>query len=900
LNGAASEQASPPYGPFVAALRAYLRLAPDGFAPCGPLAQYLALILPELGPAPAGGDRAALVESFRCALESIVRAGPATLFLDDLQWADNATLELLPPLVGALTGTRLLIVGVYRSDEIPRGHPIRKLRNDLRRARHLREITVEPLDASATAQVVERVLGGEASLALAAMLFERTQGLPLFVEELAGVIAASGRLQKGPAGLELAPGSDVPIPNTLRDAVVLRLDGLSESARRLVEIASALGLEFDPAFVSELNGDDEGLDSLFERNLIVEQGPGRAVFRHALTREAIYSEITWTRRRALHRQIASALAARKAPAEAVAEHWLAARENEPARHALILSAEQSCAVHAYRDAAAAAQRALELWPEREDETTRLDLLDRLGQCAQLSGMPADAARTWREAAEGYKQNGDLRRYAETQRQLATVYELQNAREQAAAARQSAAEAFAQSGLPGEAAAERLAIVWHLSGAQGPEAAGRFAALAAQESRQANRPDLTAIALAYQGEFLALQGQYQAGIDLARTGLTLALEHSLVGAAADVYKSLASVYEYASDYKAEREAYETAVDFCHSQGLSPEKQHCLGCFTYVLFQTGEWERAIRLGQEVIASADTPRWARAVAVGMRGMIYAHRGEARRARKPILEWLEVVRQLEKTGVEAYCLWGLAVVDELEGAPDLAAEHCRTLIALRDQADERHDTIPALRWAATFFASRGDGAAARQCASGLAKMSAATGNSEALAGLAHALGEAALLDSDPARAAEQFAQALELLSNLEVPLERAETEWRLGAARAKLGEREAAIAHFVNAYRGANGLGAKPLAARIVKDLEALGEPVAKHLGQRAARQAGQGGLTRRQIEIVRLIAQGLTNQEIARELVLSTRTVDMHVGSLLNRLDCRTRAEAVRKAGELGLLD
>jgi DNA-binding NarL/FixJ family response regulator len=182
---------------------------------------------------------------------------------------------------------------------------------------------------------------------------------------------------------------------------------------------------------------------------------------------------------------------------------------------------------------------------------------------------------------------------------------------------------------------------------------------------------------------------------------------------------------------------------------------------------------------------------------------------------------------------------------------------------------------------------------------MAAASGNPEALAGLAHALGEAALFEGEAAQAVEQFDTALKLLSRLEVPLARAETERRLAAARAKLGQREAAIAHFVNAYRAANALGAKPLAVQIANDLQALGEPVSTRLGQRAARQAEPGGLTRRQIEIVRLIAQGLTNQAIARELVLSTRTVDMHVASLLDRLDCRTRAEAVRKAGERGLL-
>ena len=88
--------------------------------------------------------------------------------------------------------------------------------------------------------------------------------------------------------------------------------------------------------------------------------------------------------------------------------------------------------------------------------------------------------------------------------------------------------------------------------------------------------------------------------------------------------------------------------------------------------------------------------------------------------------------------------------------------------------------------------------------------------------------------------------------------------------------------------------------RELAELGESVDKHLSPREARRLKSGGLTRCQLEVVQQVALGKTNQEIAQELVLSPRTVDMHVGNILSRLDCRTRAEAVRRAGELGLLE
>ena len=169
----------------------------------------------------------------------------------------------------------------------------------------------------------------------------------------------------------------MPIPETLRDAVLLRLDGLSVLARKLLEVAAILGLKFDLALVCEMAGDETALDELLERNWIREIGSGHGAFRHALTYEAIYNQIPWTCRRAWHRDVAARFRAGGAPPGVIAEHWLAAREFDLAREALLEFAVKSFSVHAYRDAASAIHRALELWPKGVDEARRLDVLDQL-------------------------------------------------------------------------------------------------------------------------------------------------------------------------------------------------------------------------------------------------------------------------------------------------------------------------------------------------------------------------------------------------------------------------------------------------------------------------------------------------------------------------------------------
>ncbi len=243
--------------------------------------------------------------------------------------------------------------------------------------------------------------------------------------------------------------------------------------------------------------------------------------------------------------------------------------------------------------------------------------------------------------------------------------------------------------------------------------------------------------------------------------------------------------------------------------------------------------------------------------------------------------------------------MVDVLEEAHDSAAERCRTLLERRERTEDRHCVIPVLRWAATFFAERGDGPATRACAQALSRVATSTARPEALAALTHTLGEVAWLDGDPGQAAGHFVHALDLLRELDTPLERAETQLRAGVALAAAGMRSAGVEQLAAAYRVARKLGARPLATRIARALAGLGEQVDRRLGRIAEGRLRSGDLTRRQVDILRLVAQGRTNKEIAQELFLSPRTVEMHVGDILASLDCRSRTEAVRRAGELHLL-
>ena len=220
-------------------------------------------------------------------------------------------------------------------------------------------------------------------------------------------------------------------------------------------------------------------------------------------------------------------------------------------------------------------------------------------------------------------------------------------------------------------------------------------------------------------------------------------------------------------------------------------------------------------------------------------------------------------------------------------------------ERSEDHHYAVWGLRTGAWVFATGGDLARARACAEALSAIAAGAGHPYALAALAHALGETALQEGDADAAARQFGRALELHADLDAPFERAQIAVRAGVALAAAGERELAAQRLEEAYRAARRLGSRPVANAAADELARLGEPLERRLGRRAAAAHEGAGLSRRELEVMRLVSVGRTNREIARELFLSPRTVDMHVRNILAKLSCRTRTEAASRAAELGLL-
>ena len=911
LRGVTRSSAAAPFEPLVTAIRSHPRWpgiageveAAGGFVEAE--RDALASLFGEFTPsravaAGAAGDGAPSItrSAIGRLLVALARLDPLIVVLDDLQRTDLATLDVLADLAGTALRERLLVVAMYRTDELPRSSPVRRLRVELRRAGRLHEIVLDALDPAATYELATRALGAPPDAALAQRLVERSQGLPLFVEELAAALLADDavRIADGVATLVRA---DLPIPETLRDSILVRLEGVSAAHREGLDLAALLGDEMDEGLVDALAGSREdwrgtGLD----RGILVASGAGRVAFRHGLVREVLVDDQPASDRRSRHARIAGALQERGSAPLTIAEHWLRAGRSDLAVDRLVDAGEAFCLVHAYRDAARAFQRALDEDPAANEPRT--DVVERLASSLELAGDLAEASRRWQSAATARAAHGLPGAAAADLRRRAGALEVLGRWQRAIETRLAAAAAFEGAGLRGEAGTERLAAAAHLRSAASFTAALDLLELAGADARAAGRLDLETRVIGLRGNVLARLGRADEGLPLVREGLTLALDAGLTAAAAELFQRLADSLEHAGRYDPARAAYLEGADYCRTRSIEPTAQLCLACMSVVLWQTGRWSEAERTAREVRSSHDATLHARAVADGIAGIVCALRGGVDRARPLLQSALSTARRIELAAMELTAMWGLALCDRTDGDMAGSIERCGRILERWRQTEERHYVVPALRWSAGVYAEAGDGAGVRACADALARIAAETAQPEAIAALAAALGDAAALDGDHLASAAHLASALAAIADRDLPFDRAEIGRHAGVALVRAGRRDEGVAELVAAARTARRIGATPLGMAIANDLAALGEQVDRRLGSREARRLGDHGLTRRELEVLQHVARGQTSREIAHLLFLSPRTIEMHVGSALLKLDCRTRAEAIRRLSDLGLLE
>jgi DNA-binding CsgD family transcriptional regulator len=910
-----------PFAPFTSVLRELVRdLGADGVAgllPAG-ATRELARLLPEFGepggPDDAGAARARLFEQMLILLEQLADRGPLVLIVEDAHWADQSTRDLLQFLLRnqrAIEG--LFIVVTYRSDDLHRTHPLRPMLAELGRVDWVRRIELARLTRADTYQLVALITGRKPREDAASTVYRRTEGNPLFVEALIG----DGEPDSG-------------LPESLRDLLIAGVRRLPEQTQDVVRITSAGGEQVGHALLAVVTGlDDTALASALRPAVaanVLLTGSGGYSFRHALIREAVHDELLPGERGGLHGRFARAIEGDPLlvpPGRAAVErayHWYAAMDPGWALISAWQAAAESGRALAHAEQLAMLSRVLELWDRVPDAAGRIGadhvaVLETAMKAAELAGeydrgvaLATGALKETDPGAEPvraallHSSRGHLAKVAGREDYAKDLIE---------AVRLVPADA------PPTARARVLEAaahdIHHREGFDPVEARAR-AEEAVAVARQAGDPEIEAMAL------VALACAEPSTATLERNRALLA-EARAAATRAKAYQPLLSVAITESDI------LEGLGE--HEQAAAVAREGVAAAVEYGLARTSGVTLAINLAEPLVSLG---RWDEAAEVIERAMEFMPPRVGRSSVWRLAGDLALGRgDLPAAAARAAsvraALDGVRYKDEhqlpmarLESQVRLAEGRAAEAMAAVEDPLGRYKVSASPRYGwpllvagarACLAAAAGDEALASRAVALRDRLRAEAGKlgADGLTQSAHRLTFAAeMARADQLSAADQLAawdQAAQAWETASEPYPLAVALLRAAEAALSAGDHDGGAHRLRRAAKLAGRLGASVLR----DDVALLARRARIGLGGRDDDPGGTGaepapqdrlGLTAREFEVLRLVAAGRSNREIAAELFISAKTASVHVSNILAKLGVNSRGEAAAAAHRLRLFD
>jgi DNA-binding CsgD family transcriptional regulator/tetratricopeptide (TPR) repeat protein len=909
-----------PYAPIVAALRPLARQHDpvlDGL-PAATRAELGALI-PGLGGAAASvrqvdGDEAAqarLFEALLALFDELGRDRTLLLSIEDIHWADRSTRAFLAFLARSLCNEHVMVVATYRPDELHRRHPLRPLLAELERNASARRVELSLLTRDELRDQLADILGGPPQPELLDRMWARSEGNPLFTEELLA------------AGLD-GRGT---MPPTLRDALMVRVERLSESAQELLRLVCK-GRRLDTTLLADASGLDAaelraGLREAVASHILAADEDGWYSFRHALLREVVADDLLPGERSEIHLALARALERRAEEhgqgahlAAGIAHHYYAAGDQTAALATSVRAADAADAVHAHGEAAALSERALELWDRVPDaeQVAGIDHIELLRRAAYDN--VDDVSRKehlLKRALEEVDREADPLRAASLMEGLARTQWTLN---RGVDSMETAAHALAL--LPDdEPTTEKARLLGWLAKArmlQGKYMASLEIASGAIDAAKAAGDTLAeGRARNARGISLAALGDVEAGTDELRQAIEIAREHDYVLEMGSGYTNLADALNAAGRT---REALAVVEE---GQRLVDERSRQTDWLRTVIAEfkwlLGDWDDAERW----MPSRERRHVGTALMYIMlqRTTMALGRGDHARAR----EYLDVVGEYVAQSSEPQFLgaWGAlsARLDLREGDIDSARRAVDEALDRIEFCTE--DASRIVRLSAVGVAIEADAAqrardlgedpapALARAEIMLARVRAAAEGDRPVerAWLATAEAHAARAEGDVEPSL--FAEAAAAWDELEWPYEAAVARLHEAQEHLAAGDRAAATVAASAALASAQRLGAawltselEGLCARARLQVEGVSVDGHEedHDEEPEPAEEEPFGLTPRERQVLSLVSEGRTNREIGDTLYMAEKTASVHVSRILSKLGVRSRTEAAAVAHRLGL--
>lgn len=876
-----------PFGPVIEALRSAATMPPAHEV--GAVAGALTPLVPELSellpPAlePLGNAQADRYRVFRAILEVLRALGPTTCVLEDLHWSDHGTGDLLRFLVSQLPD-ELSLVLTYRLEDLSPSSPIRGLTSRLPARMRRTSLSLSPLGPEEVGDLVASIFQVEdVSGEFALHLHERTQGLPFAVEEVLRLLADRRDVVQRDGRWARRTLSELVVPAATRDAILERLARLSPGAKGVARAAAAVGVPASEALLQSVAGLSSeraarGLSEALSLNLLRETADGRFSFRHALAGEAVYEAIETPARRRLHLRAARALERKREPPLAQIAHHLQ-RADVPKKWVRYAEAAADLAISLGNDPAACELLAEALACPECSSAARARMAAKLGRAA-LGSLDHDRAlavlrRVVDEDALPTGVRGEVRLYVGLL--------LDNQAGQASGGLREIARAVPElRRKPGLAARAMAALAVPMSTEghltehlawmeRALEAAGRARDQALRTAVLVNRATL----LMHVGD----PGAWRAVLDLPWDTASASEKRELMRASLNLAHACTCIghYAHAEGFisRGRRLSVEGTDPYYSTAGLDSTGA-LLDC------ARGHWAD-LEAGVRRRAHAEDVPIPLAEAELVLGLLLLARGEILEAQRQLASAREVGSRAGSVPVVAAAAGGLARIMLARGDAEGAAAEARSALELVRGKGIWVWTAEVAPAATDALLAGGSGDEAARL---VAEMARGLRGRDAPAAHAALRVCRALLARGEGRAeqsARGFAQAERAWLALPRPYEAARCREARALLLLSLGQKRGKEL-LLGALEGFTALGASWDAARVRRSLREHGVVRPWRGGRR-----GYGSrLSPREEEVARLAADGRTNKEIAEALVLSPRTVEVHLARARRKLGAGSRKD------------
>jgi DNA-binding NarL/FixJ family response regulator len=926
-----------PFAPFTAVLRELVRdLGVDGVAGLlpGGVTRDFARLLPEFGPAEGDAGesvaRARLFEQMLALLERLADTAPVVLLIEDAHWADRSTRDLLAFLVGRQQILdRVLILVTYRSDELHRTHPVRPLLAELGRLAWVERMELRRLDRRHADELVARILGREPELSLADEVYRRADGNPLFVEELLCDDCAGG----------LAAG----LPASLRDLLLVAVRRLPEETQEVLRTASAGGQRLGHkllAAVTALPDDDlsRALRPAVAANVLTADAEGYA-FRHGLIREAILDDLMPGDHTRLHTRYAEAIDADPGllpPGRAVIEqahHWYAAHDLTGALVSGWHAAAEAGRALAHAEQLTMLGRVLELWdkvPNAEQRigASQVSVLELASRVARTAGENEVGAAYAAAALKEIDPAAEPVRAALLLETRTLLGRYNRNRSDTRAALQQALDLLP----PGVGDGARAQILVNLAKYTGPPSGPEAEAdidEALMLARQVGDAATEATALLELGLMRSLSGDDLAALDLLGQANSAAAQAGAYEPQLWAAINESHVLEGIGEHEKAAEVARAGIASAEDYGLARSS----GAFLAInvaepLVSLGRWDEAIEVIEHALALAPQQQNIRSSLRRVAGEIALRRGDLADALEHVAAArvsLGTLRFRHRTQHDIPLTQLDVELSLAQGKPGDAVAAVAAVDGRLDLADEPRYTWPLLTAAARAVAASGRVAAISgggQHADLLTRIRALAAQmpvfgpvqrANRLAFSAESLRAAEAVRSGTAQAGKAQADGMtvkEMLAAFDAaaaawedvgdPYPLAVTSLRAAEAALGTGDRDRAAERLRRATELAARLGARPLLTEIGDLARSVRILPDGDRGEPRAPATVPLGLTAREFEVLRLLAQGRSNPEIAAKLFISAKTVSVHVSNILAKMGVASRGEAAAEAHRQHLFD